>query len=331
MDNPEKNEAPGIQTGDIIAQNAVVGGDQTINNTTTYNTKIVIIYKSKNRPANFQKYADQLQDDTIGHPDRQAIGHKLAAMRNGDPRPGVGTYSLTSRVDVPNIAWCAVETDRLYIARYPVTVKQYQAFCKSNDFKRSTLETLLGENLSKFDDEYLKPLPDSIIDENNCPVVRVTWYQAMAFCCWLTTLYSRNGKTPDNKAADAAKWQVQLPSVEEWKQASGTKLPERPFPWGAWEQPRCNTLDSDLKKRIAAGLYPKGAAPCGAEDMIGNVWELTRTTDPDDPIVVLAKGGAYSTDVQKKQRHHAKYPDALTPYKTERQVHTGFRPVWIKN
>jgi iron(II)-dependent oxidoreductase len=92
------------------------------------------------------------------------------------------------------------------------------------------------------------------------PVTHITWYEADAF------------------ARFAGK---RLPSETEWEKAAswdaerGVKLA---WPWGdePWSPERAN-LDQHGWGAAPLGAYPGGASPCGCHQMIGDVWEWTRS------------------------------------------------------
>jgi formylglycine-generating enzyme required for sulfatase activity len=92
------------------------------------------------------------------------------------------------------------------------------------------------------------------------PVVQVSWYDANAYCAWLTE------QQPDGRG-------VRLPNEAEWEYAARGEA-GRDYPWGA-EAPnpkRCN-FDNKVGGTTPVGSYPEGATPEGVRDLAGNVWE----------------------------------------------------------
>jgi len=135
-----------------------------------------------------------------------------------------------------------------WIGRYPVTVAQFQAFVEASGHRPGDPRSLKG--------------PD------DHPVAWVTWYDALAFCRWL----SERVGIP-----------VMLPSEAEWEKAArGTD--GRIYPWGD-EPPdkgRCS-FENHVRGTTPVGRYsPQGDSPYGCADMAGNVWEWTRSLWGED-------------------------------------------------
>jgi formylglycine-generating enzyme required for sulfatase activity/energy-coupling factor transporter ATP-binding protein EcfA2 len=97
---------------------------------------------------------------------------------------------------------------------------------------------------------------------NNQPVVGVSFYEAEAYCRWLS---------------EASGHPFVLPSEEEWEKAA--RGPNgRTWPWGnTWHAQHCNSAESGIGRTSPVGSYPAGASLYGVQDMAGNVWEWCRT------------------------------------------------------
>ncbi|HQH87122.1 MAG TPA: SUMF1/EgtB/PvdO family nonheme iron enzyme, partial [Anaerolineaceae bacterium] len=159
--------------------------------------------------------------------------------------------SVASDAEIPQHE---VDLGEYYIARYPVTVAQFRAFVEQSGHKPATQRCLDG-------------LP-------NHPVVNVTWYDALAYCDWLTTQLPN---LPNLPAELKRGWRVSLPSEAEWERAArGTD--GRVYPWGdEFDPDKANIRETGIGGTSAVGCFPLGASPAGLLDAIGNVWEWTRS------------------------------------------------------
>ena len=153
-----------------------------------------------------------------------------------------------------------------YIARYPVTVAQFQAFVE--------------------DDPQLEPAdPDRLRGGATHPVVRVSWQEARAYCDWLTGRLRAWDETPEPLSGLLRSgWEVTLPSEAEWEKAArGTE--GRRYPWGpAFDKNLANSHETGIGEPTAVGCFSGGATPepAGVEELAGNVWEWTRSAWRED-------------------------------------------------
>ncbi|MFO7634071.1 MAG: SUMF1/EgtB/PvdO family nonheme iron enzyme, partial [Caldilinea sp.] len=246
--------------------------------------------------------------DHVPNPAQRLIaGDALARL--GDPRPGVGVQH-----SLPDIAWVKIpefgpdgrreflyhdgtrntQHDGLYtfwIARYPITYAQFQAFVDAPDGYRNQawrkgLADYFGEDGTRWEQRW--PLA-------NRPRERVSWPEAVAFCRWLTTTARRQPELLPDASIQAQLdqgWSIRLPTEQEWVKAA-RGWDDRLYPWGRQEYKSgyANVDETEgkvgshyLQQSSPVGIYPQGASPFGVEEMSGNVWEvcLNKHDNPDD-------------------------------------------------
>jgi formylglycine-generating enzyme required for sulfatase activity len=96
------------------------------------------------------------------------------------------------------------------------------------------------------------------------PVVGVTWFEARAYCSWLTATSGLEGEI------------YRLPTEVEFEAAArGPK--GRAFPYGEkFDSARCNTFESHLRRTTPIGIFAN-ATPEGSYDLSGNAFTWTST------------------------------------------------------
>ncbi len=237
-----------------------------------------------------QKLVARLEDPAEIPTKRAAAGDALARL--GDPRPGVGLR----QDDLPDMAWCEVpagpslmgsdkardpdayddespqhEQPMPYayrICKYPITNAQFAAFVQDGGYTNPDYWTEAGW---QYKGDRIGPKTyGGVFDLPNHPVVMVTWYEALAFCCWLDEQLHQRGELSGGE-------HVTLPTEAEWEKAArGTD--GRRYPWGEVPDPnRANYDEAGIGTSSAVGIFPGGETPYGCLDMSGNVWEWCRT------------------------------------------------------
>jgi len=106
---------------------------------------------------------------------------------------------------------------------------------------------------------------------DDLPVVMVSWLDASRYCAWLTRHLRHTGAlAPDQR--------IVLPSEAEWESAAGNGH-GGPHPWGDIADPRrANIRATGIGVVVAPGRFsPEGDNEAGCQDLIGNVWEWTRS------------------------------------------------------
>ena len=143
------------------------------------------------------------------------------------------------------------------ISKYPITNAQYQVFLEDSDGYGNLEWWAFSEEAVKV--RLKKPKAQASNFKGALrPREMVNWYDAMAFCRWLSR---RSGKN------------VTLPTLAQWQRAYQGE-DDRCYPWGNdFDKSYCNTAESELKMTTLVNSYPQNTSPFGVCDMAGNVWE----------------------------------------------------------
>ncbi|MGR9108232.1 MAG: formylglycine-generating enzyme family protein, partial [Gammaproteobacteria bacterium] len=117
-------------------------------------------------------------------------------------------------LQVPDIAWVeipagpflygegsskrTIELPTFWIAKYPITNCQYQTFIDAGGYEEA-----------RWWKDLVKPKPEaSRWPQANRPKTNVDWYEAVAFCRWLSAMLELKEDT------------IRLPTEQEWEKAA---------------------------------------------------------------------------------------------------------------
>lgn len=202
---------------------------------------------------------------------------------------------------LPLLIWCAIPEGEViirnrsfgvrafHISKYPVTNDQFDAFVNAPDGYTNDQWWNFSQYAIKWRQENPHPVKPRFPD-SNCPREEVCWYEAVAFCRWLSM---KTGLS------------INLPSEQQWKlAASGGD--NRAYPWGDTpDVQKCNVFESNFIRTTLVDYFPTGASPYGVLDMAGNVleWCLTEynnagNDDITTPEARVLHGGSWLEDME---------------------------------
>jgi formylglycine-generating enzyme required for sulfatase activity len=180
-------------------------------------------------------------------------------------------------------AWIDIRSKDYCITKYPITNAQFAVFIEAGGYRERQWWTEDGweareqgwDWTTKFTNRewkasgnpwiqprYWNPKPLNM----DHPVVGVSWYEAVAFCMWLSAVTNES---------------ITLPTEEQWQYAAQGDT-ERAYPWGnVWDKARCNNSvgknDINMTTTPVRQYEGLGDSPHGVIDMAGNVWEWCLT------------------------------------------------------
>jgi formylglycine-generating enzyme required for sulfatase activity len=141
-----------------------------------------------------------------------------------------------------------------------ITSKQADGWEAIAQMNEDNFETLLDEWLPV--GRQTKPAfwNDEAFNNPAQPVVGVSWFEARAYCAWLS---AETGQP------------FRLPTEAEWEAAARGK-PGRRYTYGYDFDPTLsNTLENHIRHTTPVGIFPGGETPEGLVDMTGNTWDWT--------------------------------------------------------
>jgi len=221
------------------------------------------------------------------------------------------------KVDIPYGYW---------MARYPATNAQYQAFVDDDGYRNPAFwaeakaqgywkdgQTKDWRTWRDAPHDYGTPytLP-------NHPRVGITWYESLAFTRWLSKKWPGTRLPSEAEWEKAARGGVSIPVTPLIRPATNltplsslrltsNPLAQRSYPWGNdFDANLTNCSETGIGYPNAVGAFSMAKSPYGLEEMSGNVWEWCQSKwqsydySPDDGRERLYeyagrvfRGGAY--------------------------------------
>lgn len=204
-----------------------------------------------------------------------------------------GYFLMGSRFHAREQPTRQVFTSEFDIAHIPVTVGQFKTFIESDAYHQERWWSDPGwdwiNGLSDGWGRENRLLPDAWNIQKrriSHPVVGVTYFEAEAYCNWIS-FYKKKI--------------VRLPDEIEWEYSA--RGPDgRPFPWGDEFDPTLtNTIESERYDTVEAALIDSDSSPYDVHDMAGNVQEWTSSLYnplPDEvipsKILYVSRGGSFN-------------------------------------
>lgn len=261
------------------------------------------------------------QDHTADLRARIAAGLALGVL--GDPRlqrhPGPhGDYLLPPLITLPSGTYPIgsdeghyddetpahpVDLQSFQLGQFPVTNAEYALFLKAGGYEdarwwdtEAAQAWRRGESTAEGTNQPGRQTqPDfwnnTIFNNPAQPVVGICWYEARAYCAWLS---AQTGQV------------FRLPTEAEWEAAARGPTGRRYAYGNDFDATRCNTFETHIRRTTPVGIFPGGETPEKLIDMTGNTWDWTsslyqpypyRATDgredPADDARRVVRGGSW--------------------------------------
>jgi formylglycine-generating enzyme required for sulfatase activity len=202
------------------------------------------------------------------------------------------------------------------IAKYPITNAQFAKFMEADGYNQQKWWHEAGWQV-KVEKNWTEPRFWKVGQWNqpDYPIVAISWFEAMAFCRWLS---------------EATGQSVTLPTEQQWQRAAQGDT-NFAYPWGAqFDKWLCNF---DTKGTTPVQKYEgKGDSPFKVTDMSGNVWEwcitdFKRSTHQISTISdqVVLRGGSWNVFIESLLRVNRRFLDVPISRNTD----LGFRIVRV--
>lgn len=276
-----------------------------------YRTIVELVRRKRTRPIGIAAFERFHQD----YPDYDP--ESLAEFANANREYGAESVPVTlmkprARPVIPMLEWCDVTPGKLivitgkngharkdtlpveafYISRYPATNAQYDVFANDPEGYADPRWWDFSLAAHNWREKNPEPAPGKFQGDNR-PRENVTWFEAMAFCNWLSA---------------RTNLKITLPTRQQWQRAARGD-DHRLYPWGGeFDTQFANTLESKVRMTSEVRRYDAGASPFGVIDMAGNTWEWCLNSSYDDTDITAEKprgvhGGSFMSPYERAQNH----------------------------
>jgi len=215
-----------------------------------------------------------------------------------------------------------ISLDAYYIGKYKITNREYQAFLADKGYEYAKYWQAGGFAEYGKEPRFWRDARyygGGLTGNENFPVVGVSWFEAQAFCKWLSL---KTGQV------------YRLPYEAEWERAA-RGLTQKRYAWG-------DDLDGSLANFENSGdsfepgltpidYYPENVTSEGVYGMIGNVWEwcqdwyggsayyaASEQSNPSGPAngtsrILRAGGWVDSAYYQRAANRNSSFPENRNP------------------
>ena len=225
----------------------------------------------------WQEVRDRVMDIfTLDGASRVPVEQRIAAAdalgQAGDPRIDPLAPQM---LPVPGM-------EGVLLGRYPVTVAEYNCFIENNGYRDPQYWEDKWWGVKEVQRWTIPEDWDEQIEHQNRPVTGVSWYEAGAYCNWLTARTNLS---------------YRLPREKEWKKAATN--PKGEYPWGnAKPNPELLNFNENVGAPTPVGIYQAGAASGRHLDMAGNVWEWNQNFYEERSSGRVVRGGGWYDGAQ---------------------------------
>lgn len=182
----------------------------------------------------------------------------------------------------------AIEVAPFRMSKFMITNEQYEVFIRDPRGYHNAQWWKFSRAAYEWHQSHPEPLTSKFQGKTH-PREHVNWYEAVAFCYWLST---RVG------------YKITLQSVAQWQRAVQGDT-DRIFAWGnTLDITKCNTQESKLRMTTPVDHYEQSTGQFGIYDLHGNVWTWCRNRSDEiagNDYKRATVGGSYVGSISRAQ------------------------------